>query len=57
MHPCTNGCCLDDRHVQPCIDDAVFKLRGGASMIALLGWLVCLSVKKISKWLKQRNLT
>ena len=34
----------------------LFKLRGGASMIALLGRLVCLSVKKISKWLKQRNL-
>ena len=35
----------------------IFKLRGGASMIALLGRLVCLSVKKISKWVKQRNLT
>ena len=23
MHPCTDGCCLDDRHVQPCIGDAV----------------------------------
>ena len=22
-HPCTDGCCLDDRHVQPCIGDAV----------------------------------
>ena len=23
MHPCTDGCCLDDGHVQPCIGDAV----------------------------------
>ena len=38
----------------------VFELRGGTSMIALLGRLVCLSVKKMSKyskWLKQRILT
>ena len=32
MHPCTDGCCLDDRHVQPCIGNAVFM------MAVLLSW-------------------
>ena len=26
MHPCTDGCCLDDGYVQPCIGDAVILM-------------------------------
>ena len=32
-HPCTDGCCLDDGYVQPCIGDAVIFM-----IAMLLSW-------------------